>query len=230
MSDRRKVILAVEDEESILELLRYNLEKAGFAVTSAASGEAALALARQRRPDLVLLDLMLPGIDGLDVCRLLKKGKETEDVPIIMLTARGEESDIVTGLELGADDYLTKPFSPRVLLAHIRAALRRSAARPAAERDRVSAGPVALDRARREVRVAGAAVELTFTEFEVLWHLASRPGLVFTRAQIVDAVRGTDYPVTERAVDVQIVGLRRKLGDAGALIETVRGVGYRFRD
>jgi two-component system phosphate regulon response regulator PhoB len=210
-------------------LLRYNLEKAGFTVIPAGSGEEGLALARRRSPDLILLDLMLPGMDGLEVCRLLKKSKETENIPVVMLTARGEEADIVAGLELGADDYLTKPFSPRVLLAHIRATLRRSSAAPAA-RDTLAAGVILLDRGRREATVSGSPVELTFTEFEVLWYLASRPGMVFTRSQIVDAVRGSDYPVTERAVDVQIVGLRRKLGAAGSLIETVRGVGYRFRD
>jgi len=225
----RKVVLVVEDEESILELLRYNLDKAGFAVIPAGSGEDGLGLARSRRPDLILLDLMLPGMDGLEVCRLLKRNRETENIPVVMLTARGEEADIVAGLELGADDYLTKPFSPRVLMAHIRATLRRSTAPPAAC-DTLAAGVIFLDRGRREATVAGNPVDLTFTEFEVLWHLASRPGMVFTRSQIVDAVRGTDYPVTERAVDVQIVGLRRKLGEAGAFIETVRGVGYRFRD
>jgi two-component system phosphate regulon response regulator PhoB len=231
VGSERKVVLAVEDEESILELLRYNLEKAGFAVLTATSGETGLALARQRRPDLILLDLMLPGMDGLEVCRLLKKARETEGIPIVMLSARGEEADIVAGLELGADDYLTKPFSPRVLLAHIRATLRRTTAPASAPRDTVSAGPVFLDRGRREAAVAGVpVVGLTFTEFELLWLLASRPGMVFTRARIVDAVRGADYPVTERAVDVQVVGLRRKLKEAGALIETVRGVGYRFRD
>lgn len=229
MSNTRKIVLVVEDEESILELLRYNLEKEGFTVIPAASGEDGLALARRRRPDLILLDLMLPGMDGLEVCRLLKRSKETESIPVVMLTARGEEADIVAGLELGADDYLTKPFSPRVLLAHIRATLRRVATAPAA-RDTLAAGAIFLDRGRRAVTLSGCPVELTFTEFEVLWYLASRPGMVFTRSQIVDAVRGADYPVTERAVDVQIVGLRRKLGEAGVLIETVRGVGYRFRD
>ena len=229
MNHTRKVVLVVEDEESILELLRYNLDKAGFTVIPAGSGEDGLDLARRRRPDLILLDLMLPGMDGLEVCRMLKKSKETENIPVVMLTARGEEADIVAGLELGADDYLTKPFSPRVLLAHIRATLRRPSATPEA-RDTRSAGAIFLDRGRREAAVSGSSVNLTYTEFEVLWHLASRPGMVFTRSQIVDAVRGTDYPVTERAVDVQIVGLRRKLGEAGALIETVRGVGYRFRD
>ena len=229
MNHARKVVLVVEDEESILELLRYNLDKAGFTVLPAGSGEDGLELARRRRPDLILLDLMLPGMDGLEVCRMLKKSRETESIPVVMLTARGEEADIVAGLELGADDYLTKPFSPRVLLAHIRAALRRSSTAPAT-RDTLAAGAIFLDRGRREATVSGHPVDLTFTEFEVLWYLASRPGMVFTRSQIVDAVRGADYPVTERAVDVQIVGLRRKLGEAGALIETVRGVGYRFRD
>lgn len=225
----KKTILVIEDEESIQELLRYNLEKEGYGVLAAARGEEGIALAETRRPDVILLDLMLPGIDGLDVCRRLKKGRGTEDIPVVMLTARGEESDIVTGLELGADDYLTKPFSPKVLIARLRAVLRRRAA-PPAERDRIAVGDLLLDRGRREVTVAGTRVELTFTEFEVLWLLAGRPGSVFTRSRIVDAVRGDDYPVTERSVDVQIVGLRRKLGAAGELIETVRGVGYRLRD
>jgi two-component system phosphate regulon response regulator PhoB len=230
MSQPRKTVLVVEDEESIVELLRYNLVKEGYAVTAAVSGEEGMTLARQRHPDLILLDLMLPGMDGLEVCRRLKKEKGTEGIPVIMLTARGEETDVVAGLELGADDYLVKPFSPRVLAARIRAVLRRHAVPPAAERETLAAGDIFLDRSRREVLVAGAAVDLTFTEFEVLWYLARHPGLVYTRSQIVDAVRGSDYPVTERAVDVQIVGLRRKLGAAGKLVETVRGVGYRFRD
>ncbi|HEY5999846.1 MAG TPA: response regulator [bacterium] len=229
MGQARKVVLVVEDEESIAELLRYNLEKAGFSAVLAGSGEEALSLAGQRRPDLVLLDLMLPGIDGLEVCRLLKKDARTEHIPIVMLTARGEEADIVAGLELGADDYLTKPFSPRVLLAHIRATLRRTSSAPAPAGATRAAGGIFLDRGRREVLVGEARVDLTFTEFEVLWLLAGRPGMVFTRSQIVDAVRGADYPVTERSVDVQVVGLRRKLGEAGNLVETVRGVGYRFR-
>lgn len=228
-----KDILIVEDEADIHELIRYMLEKEGFGVRGVHDGEAALREVQKRRPDLVLLDLMLPGMDGLEICRRLRSAPETADLPIVMLTARGEETDVVAGLNLGADDYVTKPFSPRVLAARVRTVLRRGGrgAQPEPDDgDRLLRGPVELHRGRREVAVDGEAVELTFTEFQILDLLASRPGWVFTRYQIVDAVRGEDYPVTERAVDVHMVGLRRKLGDQGRLLETVRGVGYRFKD
>lgn len=225
-------ILIVEDEADILELVRYMLEKEGYAVRTAGSGEDAFRLVKQQLPDLMLLDLMLPGMDGGEICRRLRSMPETARLPIIMLTAKGEESDVVKGLGLGADDYITKPFSPRILLARIQAQLRRG---PAGEEDLdqdglLQRGPITLHRGRREVTIEGEAVQLTYTEFQILNLLASRPGWVFTRYQIVDAVRGEDYPVTERAVDVHMVGLRRKLGEAGAVLETVRGVGYRFRD
>lgn len=230
-SGPRRTVLAVEDEEPILEMLRYGLERFGFSVRCVASGEEALAAVAQNRPDLVLLDLMLPGMDGLEVCRRLKWDKQTGTIPIVILTARDSEADIVAGLELGADDYLTKPFSPRVLSARLRAVLRRwDLGESQGERTSVAVGAVALDRGRREVTVSGRRVELTYTEFEILWLLAGRPGKVFTRARIVDAVRGTDAAITERAVDVRLVGLRRKLGADAARIETVRGVGYRFGD
>ncbi|ALC18190.1 ArsR family transcriptional regulator [Desulfuromonas soudanensis] len=225
-------ILVIEDEEDILAVVHYNLSRQGYRVSCAANGEEGLRAARLQRPDLILLDLMLPGMDGLSVCRELKRDAATEGVPVVMLTARGEESDIVTGLELGADDYLTKPFSPKVLIARLRAVLRRHEREaPPAEGE----APLLLDGltihpGRNEVLVDGVPVELTFTEFRVLYFLASRPGWVFTRYQIVNAVRGDDYAVTDRAVDVQIVGLRKKLGPHGARIETVRGVGYRFRE
>jgi two-component system phosphate regulon response regulator PhoB len=180
--------------------------------------------------DLVVLDLMLPGIDGLDVAKKLKKDKKTEHVPIVMLTAKGEEADVVTGLELGADDYVTKPFSPRVLLARIRAILRRRTARPDDATSVVRIYELEIDPGRRSVHVSGKPVDLTYTEFQVLYIMARRPGWVFTRSHIVDAVRGDDYPVTDRSVDVQIVGLRKKLGACGIYIETVRGVGYRFKE
>jgi two-component system phosphate regulon response regulator PhoB len=223
-------ILFVEDEDDIQELVRYNLAKEGYRVTLARTGEDGFKQARSALPDLVLLDLMLPGMDGLEVCRLLKADPKTAHVPIIMVTAKGEESDVVAGLELGADDYVTKPFSPRVLTARVRSSLRKKA-RPVAD----AAAPVKIrdlliHPGRREVLVKGKAAKLTFTEFQVLHCLARRPGWVFTRDQIVDEVRGPDYPVTDRAVDVQIVGLRRKLGAAGDYIETVRGVGYRFKE
>jgi two-component system alkaline phosphatase synthesis response regulator PhoP len=223
-------VLAVEDEEDILELVRYNLEKEGYRVTGVVSGEEALRHARSRPPDLIVLDLMLPGMDGLTVCRELKQDAKTRDLPIIILTAKGEEADIVAGLELGADDYVTKPFSPRVLLARLRAVLRRRRMEPAAESDTLEIHGMVIHPGRHEVLVQGGPVDLTATEFRLLAFLARRPGWVFTRSQIVQGVQGEDYAVSERAVDVQIVGLRKKLGPAGQYIETVRGVGYRLKD
>ena len=222
-------ILVVDDEEDVLELVRYNLDKSGYQVETASSGEEALAKARRKLPDLVILDLMLPGMDGLEVCKKLKNDVKTEGLPIIVLTAKGEETDIVTGLELGADDYVTKPFSPKVLIARVRRILRRAVSREV-EKPPIRIRDLVMDPGRREVLVKGKRVNLTFTEFNILYALARRPGLVFTRYQIVDAVRGDDYPVTDRAVDVQIVSLRKKLGSCGGYIETVRGVGYRFKD
>lgn len=223
-------ILVVEDEDDILELVTYNLRKDGFNVTTAATGPEALDAVRNSRPMLILLDLMLPGLDGLEVCRRLKSDQDTATIPIVMLTAKGEEADIVSGLELGADDYITKPFSPRVMVARARAVLRRLTTPPASSHGAIHAHGLVIDPRRREVRFRDRTIPLTYTEFGVLHTLAKRPGWVFTRYQIVDAVRGEDYVVTPRAVDVQVVGLRKKLGAAGKLIETVRGVGYRFRD
>jgi two-component system, OmpR family, alkaline phosphatase synthesis response regulator PhoP len=223
-------VLAVEDEEDILELVRYNLEKEGYRVTGVLSGEEALRRARSQPPDLIVLDLMLPGMDGLTVCRELKQDAKTRDLPIVILTAKGEEADIVAGLELGADDYVTKPFSPRVLLARIRAVLRRRRTEPAAASDSLEIHGMVIHPGRHEVLIQGRPVDLTVTEFRLLAFLARRPGWVFTRSQIVQGVQGEDYAVSERAVDVQIVGLRKKLGPAGQYIETVRGVGYRLKD
>ncbi|PLX23942.1 MAG: DNA-binding response regulator [Ignavibacteria bacterium] len=228
VSSKRR-ILVVEDEEEILELVTYNLTKEGYEVDSVTSGEDALHNITASPPDLVLLDLMLPGVDGLEVCKILKRKPETENVAIIMLTARSEEADIVTGLELGADDYITKPFSRRVLLARVKAVLRRSEEEnTASEMDMIRIHDLIVNPGRHEVLVDGEQVSLTLTEFRVLHFLANKPGWVFTRSQIVEAVRGDGYPVTDRSVDVQIVGLRKKLGTAGRYIETVRGVGYRF--
>lgn len=230
--NEKKTILIVEDEEDILALIHYNLTREGYKVLTATSGEQGVKLACEHQPDLVVLDLMLPGIDGLQVCRELKQRDNTRQIAVIMLTAKGEEADIVTGLELGASDYVTKPFSPRVLLARIKAVLRRG--------EQVSPDPegeqvlelygMVIHPGRNEVRINEERKDLTYTEFRVLYLLASRPGWVFTRYQIVNSVRGDDYFVTDRAVDVQIVGLRRKLGEYGKYIETVRGVGYRFSD
>ena len=223
-------ILVVDDEEDILELVRYNLAKEGYHVTGALTGEDALKKARSEFFDLIVLDLMLPGIDGLEVTKILKNNPKTESVPIVMLSAKGEEADIVTGLELGADDYITKPFSPRIMIARVRTVLRRKIGKTQEENTTVHIFELEIDPGRRSVLAAGNPVDLTFTEFQVLYLLAQRPGWVFTRSMIVDAVRGDDYPVTDRSVDVQIVGLRKKLGDCGKYIETVRGVGYRFRE
>ena len=226
-------ILAVEDEEDILELIRYNLEKEGYKVESAETGETAIRKADTENFDLMLLDLMLPGIDGLEVARRLKKNTRTRELPIIMLTAKGEESDIVTGLELGADDYITKPFSPKVMIARVRALLRRVEGNDDAadtEQTILRIHGIEIHPGRRTVQINSRPIDLTYTEFQVLYTLARRPGWVFTRYQIVEAVRGSDYPVTDRSVDVQIVGLRKKMGDLGECIETVRGVGYRFKE
>jgi len=226
----KEKILVVDDEEDILELVKYNLAKEGYEVECVATGEEAFEEAKAQLPDLIILDLMLPGMDGLEVCKLLKNDSKVAHIPVIMLTAKGEDIDIVTGLELGADDYITKPFSPRIVIARVRAALRRIRRR---ERDDGSAfkiHDVVVNPARHEVLVKGKRVELSATEFGILNFLGRKAGLVFTRSQIIDAVKGEDYPVTERAVDVQIVSLRKKLGRAGAYLETVRGVGYRFKE
>jgi two-component system alkaline phosphatase synthesis response regulator PhoP len=225
-----KHILIVEDERDIRDLLKFNLTKDGYRVSAAATGEEGLKLARSGRPDLILLDLMLPGIDGREVCRDLKRDAQTADIPIIMVTAKEKESDIVAGLELGADDYITKPFGMEELKARVRKVLGRQARPAVDEHVMIRTHDLVIDPGRHEVQVGGQPVTLTFTEFRLLQLLAGRPGWVFTRGQIVNAVRGEEYPVTERSVDVQIVGLRKKLGDAGRLIETVRGVGYRFKD
>ena len=222
-------ILVVDDEEDILELVQYNLKREGYGVLRAGTGEGGLALAESKLPDLVILDLMLPGLDGLEVCKRLKGSGRSKHIPIIMLTAKGEEADIVTGLELGADDYITKPFSPKELVARIRAILRRKEP-PEAEGKRIKVHDISIDPDRYEVYAQEKKVDLTFTEFGILYALAKRPGRVFTRSQLVDAIHGGNYVVSDRAVDVQITGLRRKLGHSGKYIETVRGVGYRLCD
>jgi two-component system phosphate regulon response regulator PhoB len=234
----RQSILVVEDEEDIRELVSYNLLKEGYQVAGVASGEDALTAVEAKAPDLILLDIMLPGLDGLRVCRKLKENPKFGSIPIIMLTAKGEEPDIVAGLNMGADDYVTKPFSPKVLLARMQAVLRRAEAEHDAaeseededESEVVEIRDLKIHPGRHEVFVHGKPVELTATEFKLVRFLAQRPGWVFTRQQILDGVHGDNYAITDRAVDVQIVGLRRKLGDVGGYIETVRGVGYRFKE
>jgi two-component system phosphate regulon response regulator PhoB len=225
----REKILIIEDEQDILELVKVTLEKEGYQVMGVMSGEKGLELARSSLPDLAVLDLMLPGLSGLDVCRLLKSDPRTQQLPVVILTAKGEESDIVTGLEIGADDYLTKPFSPRVLVARIRTVLRRKS-QPVQSQSTVKIHDLVIHPGRHEVLVKNRRVDLTPTQFRILHFLASRPGWVFTRYQIVDGIREEESVVTDRSVDVQIVGLRKRLGAAGKFIETVRGVGYRFRE
>jgi len=223
-------ILIVDDEEDVLELIRYNLEKEGYRISMASTGEKAIEKARTKKPDLILLDLMLPGIDGLEVCRILKTDDLTSGIPIVMLTAKGEEIDIVTGLEIGADDYITKPFSPRVVIARIRALLRRGKKQEQEKTSQVKIHNIIINADRFEVRVDDEPIILTATEFQILLHMAKHPGWVFTRSQIIDAVKGDDYPVTDRSVDVQIVGLRKKLKSAGQYIKTIHGIGYRFEE
>ncbi|NLF68905.1 MAG: response regulator transcription factor [Candidatus Anammoximicrobium sp.] len=231
----KRSVLIVEDEEDIRELLSYTLLREGYQVAAVASGEEALAVAEARIPDLVILDLMLPGLDGLTVCGKLRANPRTAGVAIVMLTAKGEEADIVKGLNAGANDYITKPFSRNVLLARMRAVLRHvGLSSDSAERDEagveVRIHNLAIHPGRHQVLVDGQAVELSATEFRLLHALVRKPGWVFTRDRILDAVHGDNYVITERAVDVHIVALRRKLGAAGRYIETVRGVGYRFKD
>ena len=223
-------ILVVDDEEDILELVRFHLAGEGYQLALAATGEEALKKAKREAFDLIVLDLMLPGLDGLEVAKALKADAKTQAVPIIMLTAKGEDADVVTGLEIGAEDYITKPFSPRVLTARVKAVLRRRFREPRDDTKTIAIHDLEIHPGRRKALAGGKPLDLTFTEFQLLSVLARRPGWVFTRSQIVDAVRGSDYPVTDRSVDVQVVGLRKKLGAYGHYIETVRGVGYRFKE
>jgi two-component system, OmpR family, alkaline phosphatase synthesis response regulator PhoP len=228
-------VLVVEDEADIQQLVSYNLIRAGFHVTCADSGEEALERLRTEEIDCVLLDLMLPGISGLQVCTAMRKVESNtqRSIPIIMLTAKGEEEDVVSGLECGADDYITKPFSPKVLIARIKAVIKRAFAdQSEADESRKSiivVDGLEIDKGRHEVKVSGADVQLTSTEFSILSLLAAKPGWVFTRQQIIDHARGYDFLITPRAIDVQIFGLRKKLNEYGKMIETVRGIGYRYR-
>jgi two-component system phosphate regulon response regulator PhoB len=222
-------ILVVDDEEDILELIGFNLARAGFEVTCVDSGEKALATARSTRPSLIVLDLMMPRVDGFEVCRRLRERDDTRHVPIIILTARDEDDDIVRGLEHGADDYVTKPFSPKVLIARIEAVLRRAGREVPPEDQILEIRGIRIHPGRHEVSIGDRQLHLTGAEFRALHFLARRPGWVFTRQQIVDAVHGEEYVVTHRSVDVMMVGLRRKLGRRGSILETVRGVGYRLK-
>lgn len=224
-----KKILIVEDEFDILKLIEFNIKKEGFDVIAVSDGESAIKEVRANKPDLILLDLMLPGISGLDVCHLIQKDTELSQIPILMLTAKGEESDVVRGLEAGADDYVIKPFSVKVLLARIKALLRRDVSQDA---DKQKA-PLVFDglsihAGKRIVKVDGKIIDLTYMEFQILFTLASHSNWVYTRTQLIDEIRGDNYIVTDRSIDFQVVGLRKKLGEASKYIKTVRGVGYRF--
>jgi DNA-binding response OmpR family regulator len=227
-------ILVVEDDGDIQQLVSYNLIKSGFNVTCADSGEEALQILDQEHIDLILLDLMLPGKDGMEVCSIIRAKNDFIQPSIIMLTAKSEEDDIITGLSCGADDYVTKPFSPRVLIARVQAILRRKQdkitrkQRPESESIRIHS--MLIHPGRHEVLVEGKQIHLTATEFTILEQLAGRPGWVYSRQQIIDKIRGYDYLITSRAVDVQIFGLRKKLGSMGGCIETVRGIGYRLKE
>lgn len=225
----KATILVVEDEPDLREVVRYNLEREGFRILESEDGEEGLDLLREQLPDLVLLDIMLPGMDGIEICRSIKYDPHTRSIPVIMVTARGDESDIVLGLGVGADDYIIKPFSPRELTARVKAVLRRGKLREEADAsERIVRERLVIDRARHRVLVDGTEVNLTPTEFRLLEVLASRPGRVFTRDQLIHRALGEEVIVTQRNVDVHIRSVRKKLESARDLIETIRGVGYRF--
>ena len=222
-------VVVIEDEPDILELIEYNLRREGFEVATATSGRSGLSAIGRENPDIVLLDLLLPGLDGLDVCRRLRSVDSTRDLPIIMVTARGEESDVVLGLGLGADDYIHKPFSPRELVARVRAVLRRGRMRERDPERKVVRGPLAINPVKHRIKVDGRRLEFTPTEFRLLHFLASHPGRVFTRGQLLDRAIGDRAVVIDRNIDVHVRAVRKKLGSHRGLIETVRGIGYCFR-
>ncbi len=222
-------VLVIDDEPDLIELVRYNFAKEGFDVLGAPDGEVGLTLAQRELPGAIVIDLMLPGIDGLEVCRRLRSDDRTAHIPIVMLSAKTAESDRVVGLELGADDYVTKPFSPRELAARIKAILRRDSRRQS-EKDFVMFGTLTVDFARHEVICGGRVAELTATEFRLLKCLVSRPGRVFSRTELIDGASDRDAAVLDRTIDVHILALRRKLGECGGQIETVRGFGYKFSE
>ena len=224
-------ILVIEDESDILEVITYNLEREGHKVISCRNGEQGLSRIRTDNPDLVILDLMLPGMDGVEVCRQVKNDPVTRAIPVIMVTAKAEESDIVLGLGIGADDYITKPFSPKELVARVKVVLRRGPLREqSGGGERVVRGELTIDLGRHEATISGVLLTLTPTEMRLLHFLASHPGRVFPRSHLLSRVIGEDAIVTDRNIDVHVRALRQKLGDAADVIETVRGVGYRFAD
>ena len=221
-------ILIIEDDRDIQELLSVSLKREGWHLLQAATGEQGLELLKKEKVSCILLDIMLPGTDGLKILKKIKESEQWRNVPVIITTARGEEADIVTGLELGADDYVVKPYSPKVLAARVRAALRRQEDE-GKEKTAWQQGKLCLDSRRHEAFYDERQLDLCATEFALLRYFISHPDMVFSRNQLIGAVHGPGYPVTDRSIDVQILGLRKKLGDAGNMIETIRGVGYRFR-
>jgi len=225
---KKGTILVIDDEKDLIELVRYNLEKEGFDVIAATDGQSGLEVVKKHRPDLVVLDLMMPGLDGLQVCQRLRSDPRSGRIPVIMLTAKATEADRVVGLELGADDYITKPFSPREVVARVKAVLRRSVAHQD-EPQMIRGGDLMIDLSGHEVSYRGQRISLTATEFRILEFLAARPGRVFSRDEIIDAALGNETSVFDRTVDVHITAIRRKLGAGGEQIETVRGFGYKFR-
>ena len=227
--NRRKIVV-IEDEPDIVEVISYSLKREGYNVLAVDRGDESINLIRNQSPSLIILDLMLPGMDGLSVCRQLKSDPIVKDIPVIMISAKGEESDIVIGLEMGADDYLTKPFSPRELLARVKAVLRRGQVKESQSKERIVLQNLTIDVARHEVRVDDEMVSLTATEFKILHQLAAHPGRAFTREQLLNRVLGMGVVVVDRNIDVHIRSVRKKLGDAAQLIQTIRSVGYRILD
>jgi two-component system phosphate regulon response regulator PhoB len=230
-TDKKQTVLVVDDEKDLVELIAYNLQRNGYNVVTATTGDAALDIAARDVPSLILLDLMLPGLSGTEVARKLKADPKTANIPIIMLTAKSEETDVVVGLTLGADDYVTKPFSMKILLARLASVLRRrETPGAAAEAGVIKAGPLAIDPNKHEATVDGESVKLTLTEFKLLTALVAARGRVLTRDQLMDKAMGTDVMVTDRAIDVHVTAIRKKLGTASWLVRTVRGVGYSVQD
>ncbi len=227
---KRSRVVVIEDEADIIEIISYNLKREGFNVYAAKRGDEGINLVRDKAPQLVILDLMLPGIDGLSVCQQLKADPLTKDIPIIIVSAKEEESDVVIGLGLGADDYVPKPFSPRELLARVKAVLRRSSVTGLTQDERITLGEITIDLTRHEVLVSGELVKLTATEFKLLYQLASQPGRAFSREQLLNRVVGEGVVVVDRNIDVHIRSVRKKLGAGQDMIQTIRGIGYRFVD
>ncbi len=226
-----KKIVIIEDEPDILEVLSYNLKREGFTVLAALDGDSGLSLVKNEKPDLVILDLMLPGMDGIGICSTIKNDSDLTNTLVIMVTAKGEESDIVLGLGVGADDYVAKPFSPRELVARVKAVLRRGTLlEESSQKEKIECGELVVDTGKHQVLVRGEEVKLTATEFRILYYLASHPGRVYSREQLLNKALGDATVVVDRNIDVHIRGIRKKLAISPPVIETIRGVGYRFQD